>query len=72
MSDAFGDSFRGFTNSLRLRVAALEETGKMRRPMSPTCTLFGMTPRAMTVQFSNSNGGKAELNRRYSCPQRLC
>ena len=26
-------------------------------PMSPTCTLFGMTPRAMTAQFSNSNGG---------------
>ena len=26
-------------------------------PMSPTCTLFGMPPRAMTAQFSNSNGG---------------
>jgi hypothetical protein len=25
-------------------------------PMSPTCTLFGMPPRAMTAQFSNSNG----------------
>jgi hypothetical protein len=30
----------------------------MMRPstsMSPTCTLFGMPPRAMTAQFSNSN-----------------
>jgi len=35
----------------------LSKTGKMRRPMSPTCTLFGMPPRAMTTQFSNSNGG---------------
>src|ERR1019366_10163394 len=26
-------------------------------PMSPTCTLLGMPPRAMTAQFSNSNGG---------------
>src|SRR5665213_2533655 len=28
-------------------------------PMSPTCTLFGMPPRAMRAQFSNSNGGMA-------------
>ena len=37
----------------------LSKTGKMRpsTPMSPTCTLFGMPPRAMTAQFSNSNGG---------------
>ena len=35
------------------------ETGKIRpsMPMSPTCALFGMPPRAMTAQFSNSNGG---------------
>ena len=26
-------------------------------PMSPTCALLGMPPRAMTAQFSNSNGG---------------
>src|ERR1039458_1674983 len=29
----------------------------MGTPMSPTCTLFGMPPRTMTAQFSNSNGG---------------
>src|ERR1035441_5514719 len=29
----------------------------MGTPMSPTCTLLGMPPRAMTAQFSNSNGG---------------
>ena len=26
-------------------------------PMSPTCTLLGIPPRAMTAQFSNSKGG---------------
>ena len=26
-------------------------------PMSPTCVLLGIPPRAMTAQFSNSNGG---------------
>jgi hypothetical protein len=29
--------------------------GYFQNPMSPTCTLFGMPPRAMTAQFSNSN-----------------
>ena len=26
-------------------------------PMSPTLAMFGLPPRAMTAQFSNSNGG---------------
>ena len=26
-------------------------------PLSPTCALLGLPPRAMTAQFSNSNGG---------------
>ncbi len=36
-------------------------TGKMRpsSPMSPTCTLLGIPPSAITAQFSNSNGGNA-------------
>ena len=44
------------------------KTGKMRpsTPMSPTCTLFGMPPRAMTAQFSNSNGGM--VGRSVLCP----
>ena len=52
-------SFRPSSPGCCLRGAALELTGKMRpsTPMSPTCTLFGMPPRAMTAQFSNSNGG---------------
>src|ERR1017187_10060270 len=50
-------SFKPSSPACCLRGAALEETGKMRRPMSPTCTLFRMPPRAMTAQFSNSNGG---------------
>jgi hypothetical protein len=29
-------------------VRLVTETGKMRRPMSPTSALFGMPPRAMT------------------------
>src|SRR5450759_2950460 len=56
-------SFRPSSPSCCLRGAALEETGKMRRPMSPTCTLLGMPPRAMTAQFSNSNGGIGYLTR---------
>ena len=60
-NQANGTKVRGRPSSPSccLRGAALEETGKMRpsTPMSPTCTLFGMPPRAMTAQFSNSNGG---------------
>src|ERR1035441_1109128 len=42
-------SFRPSSPACCLRGAALELTGKMRpsTPMSPTCTLFGMPPRAM-------------------------
>ena len=37
------------------------ETGKMcpSIPMSPTLALLGMPPKAMTAQFSNSNGGRS-------------
>src|ERR1035441_9676206 len=47
-------SFRPSSPACCLRGAALDPTGKMRpsTPMSPTCTLFGMPPRAMTAQFS--------------------
>src|SRR5207248_9312048 len=43
----------------RERAAGIAPTGKMRpsMPMSPTCALFGIPPRATTAQFSNPNGG---------------
>ena len=41
--------------------AGLVPTGKIRpsSPMSPTCTLFGIPPSAITAQFSNSKCGNA-------------
>src|SRR5436190_17844825 len=49
-------------NSIRVfreSAAGIAPTGKMRpsMPMSPTCALFGIPPRATTAQFSNPNGG---------------